>query len=61
MDNGRGFDPDTVLGRETSGLTGMRERATLADGQLKIETRPGDGTRLLAELSIANRFVKGAL
>ncbi len=51
-DAGRGFDLDNVLGRETSGLTGMRERATLAGGQLKIESRGGEGTRLLAELSI---------
>ena len=52
VDSGRGFDPDTVLGRETSGLTGMRERAMLAGGQLKLESSVGDGTRLLAELSI---------
>lgn len=52
VDAGLGFDPDTVLGRETSGLTGMRERATLAGGQMKIESWPGSGTRLLAELKI---------
>ena len=48
-DDGVGITPDVVFGR---GLTGMRERATLAGGQLKIESRAGDGTRLLAELSI---------
>lgn len=52
VDAGLGFDLDTVLGRETSGLTGMRERATLAGGQMKIESWPGSGTRLLAELKI---------
>lgn len=51
-DAGSGFDPETVLGRETSGLTGMRERATLAGGRMKIESCPGSGTRLLAELKI---------
>lgn len=51
-DEGDGFDPDTVLGRETSGLTGMRERAMLAGGQLKIESGSGAGTRLLAELRV---------
>lgn len=51
-DAGQGFDLDYVVGRETSGLTGMRERATLAGGQLKLESAVGAGTRLLAELSI---------
>lgn len=51
-DNGNGFDIEHVLARETSGLTGMRERSTLAGGQLRIESRPGGGTRLLAELKI---------
>jgi len=56
-DHGRGFDLDSVVARETSGLTGMRERATLAGGQLQIESRPGKGTRLLAELSTARKSV----
>ena len=52
-DDGQGFELDSVVARGTSGLTGMRERATLAGGQLQIESRPGAGTRLVAELSIA--------
>lgn len=54
-DAGQGFDLETVVARETSGLTGMRERATLAGGQLQIKSRPGEGTRLLAELSITQK------
>src|SRR5262245_52196895 len=54
-DAGKGFELENMLARETSGLTGMRERATLAGGQLKIETRPAEGTRLIAELSIARK------
>jgi len=50
-DEGNGFDPDSTMARETSGLAGMRERATLAGGQLKIQSHVGGGTRLLAELS----------
>ena len=53
-DAGQGFDLDTVT-RQTSGLAGMHERATLAGGQLKIESRVGEGTRLLAELSINHK------
>ena len=56
-DDGQGFDLDSVVARETSGLTGMRERATLAGGQLQIESRPGEGTRLLAELSMGRKAV----
>lgn len=51
VDEGQGFDLDAVIARETSGLTGMRERATLAGGQLKLESVAGRGTRLLAKLS----------
>ena len=50
-DYGQGFDID-LLSVGTSGLAGMRERTTLLDGQLKIDSRVGGGTRLLAELSI---------
>jgi PAS domain S-box-containing protein len=54
-DAGQGFDLDPVVTRQTSGLAGMHERATLAGGQLKIESRVGAGTRLLAELSISHK------
>ncbi|HET6977160.1 MAG TPA: PAS domain-containing protein [Pyrinomonadaceae bacterium] len=55
VDGGNGFDLETVVARETSGLAGMRERAMLAGGQLKIESTVGEGTRLLAELSIKHK------
>jgi signal transduction histidine kinase len=42
-DNGRGFDPEAV-GRSTFGLGSMRERAALIGGELRIESRPHDGT-----------------
>ena len=44
-DNGCGFDPDTV-GRTAFGLESMRERAALIGGQLRIDSRPRDGTRV---------------
>ena len=56
-DRGQGFDLETVVARVTSGVAGMRERATLAGGQLKIESAPGEGTRLLAELSIKGQKI----
>jgi PAS domain S-box-containing protein len=54
-DRGKGFDVDSVLkASETSGLPGMRERAVLLDGRMAVESEPGVGTRLRAELSIAD-------
>ncbi len=43
-DGGRGFDASAVAG--TLGLTGMRERASLLEGEFRIETAPGKGTRV---------------
>jgi signal transduction histidine kinase len=54
-DSGSGFDSQAALASsDTSGLAGMRERAVLLGGQLTVESAPGDGTRLTAELSIAD-------
>ena len=54
-DAGEGFDVESRLGtNETSGLAGMRERTMLLGGQLVVESRPGSGTRLKAELSIVD-------
>jgi signal transduction histidine kinase len=56
VDRGRGFDPGAAASRPRSGgLDGMRERARLAGGRLTIESRPGGGTRLTAELPLRDR------
>jgi signal transduction histidine kinase len=44
-DNGCGFDPDAA-GRTAFGLASMRERAALIGGELLIDSRPQDGTRV---------------
>ncbi len=44
-DNGKGFDPATV-DASTYGLRGMRERAGIIGGEIEIDSRPKDGTRL---------------
>lgn len=47
-DHGKGFDPEIEFATaQTSGLTGMRERASLLGGRFEIESAPG-GTRLSA-------------
>jgi len=49
-DNGRGFDPDSVLSSEepcrSVGLRSMRERIQLSGGELEILTLPGSGTTI---------------
>ena len=58
-DNGRGFDPDKVLAsRERAammGLLGMRERAALIDGEVQIESQPGQGTTVFVRIPIKQR------
>jgi signal transduction histidine kinase len=51
-DLGVGFDPVSVSARFTGGLSGMRERAIMLGGQLNIESAPGAGTLLVAELPL---------
>ena len=51
-DGGKGFDVDAALAAgRSSGLSGMRERASALGGALAIESA-GDGTRLTAELPL---------
>ncbi|MCI0461071.1 MAG: PAS domain S-box protein [Gemmataceae bacterium] len=52
-DRGRGFDGEAVRsGPATGGLSGMRERAALLGGRLVIQSIPGAGTTLNAELPL---------
>jgi len=52
-DRGRGFDLAAVLARHDAiGLAGLRERVSLAGGQLEIFSQPGQGTRLHAEFPL---------
>ncbi|MCB0213509.1 MAG: GAF domain-containing protein [Anaerolineae bacterium] len=53
IDQGTGFNITETLNRQhRRGLTGMRERAKLLQGQLKIESRRGVGTQITAELPL---------
>ena len=57
-DDGRGFDPETTDGGGF-GLTGMRERVELADGELDIDSGPS-GTTVRARLPVRRRAAAGA-
>jgi signal transduction histidine kinase len=48
-DDGAGFDQRTVR-EDGIGLIGMRERLALLDGRLEVESRPGAGTTIAAEV-----------
>lgn len=49
-DDGTGFDVDETLmraaNRETSGIMGMLERAEMLGGMLRVNSTPGEGTRV---------------
>jgi PAS domain S-box-containing protein len=56
-DNGVGFDVEAALSAgESSGLSGMRERVALLAGHLSVESSPGAGTCLTAELPLRAPF-----
>ena len=44
VDDGVGFDPQSVRQKDTLGLISMRERVRLARGQLMVSSKPGEGT-----------------
>jgi signal transduction histidine kinase len=44
-----GADPGTG-----SGLSGLADRVAAVDGQLEVESAPGSGTRVLAEIPCAS-------
>ena len=52
-DNGRGFDPATLTGRQKAiGLAALRERIELIGGQVQIDSQAGQGTRVLFEVPV---------
>ena len=50
QDDGQGFDPQAVDANRY-GLIGIRERATLVDGEVSIESAPGAGTTLSVHIA----------
>ena len=50
-DEGRGFDPsEKAAGRAGLGLMGMRERAAMVRGDVRIESSRGEGTTVRVEI-----------
>ena len=55
LDNGKGFDVSAVFSQPTSGLSGMRERASLLGGYLVVESFIDQGTQIVAALPITGQ------
>ncbi len=55
MDNGCGFDPKKAMKSEGLGIAGMRERAILAGGTLDIQSRTGEGTRIVFSVPLTGQ------
>ncbi len=54
FDNGIGFDLETNKKGNTYGLIGMKERVSILNGELKIESGPGFGTLITVEIPLNN-------
>ncbi len=50
-DDGVGFDP-TAIPDSGQGVLGMRERARLLGGRLRVQSRPGHGTTIIAAIPV---------
>ncbi len=51
-DDGVGFDPVRSLDGKKLGIVGMRERAGLLQGELRIESKPGRGASVIVTLPV---------
>ncbi|HZG80366.1 MAG TPA: histidine kinase [Brevibacillus sp.] len=52
-DDGVGFDLDERMGTGGSfGLLGMKERTQLLEGQIEVQSAPGDGTKVLFQIPL---------
>ncbi|AEI49252.1 sensor histidine kinase [Runella slithyformis] len=60
QDDGKGFDLDTVIGREMSqsgaGLRNIKRRTELVGGSCQMESTPGHGTKVTLQLPILTQI-----
>jgi len=54
-DTGKGFNPKALAPGSSSGLSGMKERITLAGGTFSLQSAPGDGTLILVDFDLDPR------
>jgi len=51
-DDGRGFDPQKLPNAGGVGMNSMRERAERIGGTLRVDSKPGAGTRVCVEVAL---------
>jgi len=59
-DSGVGFEPAVAIKGRGLGVTSMKERLKLVDGQLSIDSQPQQGTTILARVPIPSRMKSAA-
>jgi signal transduction histidine kinase len=59
-DSGAGFNPESIEGKGGLGLVSMRERVGLIGGQLAVESKPSDGTRIRVRVPLSNVSIQSA-
>lgn len=52
IDNGCGFDVKSISNKESYGIIGMRERASIINGELEINSVAGHGTTIHFEMEL---------
>jgi PAS domain S-box-containing protein len=57
-DSGAGFDVDAAKKNRGLGLVSMQERAHLVQGMFAVESRPGQGTKILVVVPLASKANK---
>ncbi len=55
LDNGKGFDTSLEVDKPSSGISGMRERASLVGGYLLVESFLNQGTQIVAALPLTGQ------
>jgi signal transduction histidine kinase len=54
LDNGKGFDISAEMEKPSTGLSGMRERASLLGGYVLVESFLNQGTQVVAALPLTD-------
>ncbi len=63
-DNGKSFQPQPALRSKQNqrlGLLGMRERLEMVGGSFSVESKPGNGTTIQAQIPLGNGRSRGSL
>lgn len=58
-DEGRGFNTELLPGRDSYGIPGMKERVQLLDGDMVINSHPGQGTQIIIRVPLKGEAENG--